>query len=207
MGEGDERYVMSLLEFSQLGSLSWGLHLHAPAFVLPPRTRIGLKHGLVLPVLSDIQCATRSGDFAQIWRTCRSSKRGVVSVGDAPQVHDTSITGASSDASSDEDPWLADLVSAASSEQDCSSFLSKSGRASSILPQALSEGRSLRPMRESDLAEVVGLALSEFYEGGTDLENTASTKSQTLEMFGEAWQRASLNGRFDQTDMERLTDW
>lgn len=198
---------MSLLQSSPLSSLSWGLQLHAPAYVHPPRINIGLKHGMLLPVLSEIPGATRSGDFAQIWRIGRSPKRRVVSVGDAPQVHDTSTTEASSDASSDTDAWLADLTNAASSEQDCSAFLSKSSRASSIFSQALSEGRNVRPMRESDLDDVVGLALSEFYEGGTDLENTENIKNQTLEMFGEAWQRASLNGRFDQTDMERLTDW
>lgn len=197
---------MSLLQSSPFGSLSWGLHLHAPSYVHPPRISIGLKHGMLLPVLSEIPCATRSGDFAQIWRTGRSPKRRVVSV-DAPQVHDTSTTEASSDASSEVDAWLADLANAASSEQDCSTFLSKSSRASSVPSQALLEGRIVRPMRESDLADVVGLALSEFYEGGSDLENTASIKSQALEMFGEAWQRASLNGHFDQTDLERLTDW
>ena len=66
----------------------------------------------------------------------------------------------------------------------------------------LPEGTTLRPMLETDIDSVVGLAFEEFYEGPVKVENVRGVK-----IWEETWRRAKLNGSFQGDDVEELTDW
>eukprot|EP00904_Undaria_pinnatifida_P009254 jgi/Undpi1/5459/HiC_scaffold_2.g00738.m1 len=57
-------------------------------------------------------------------------------------------------------------------------------------------------MQETDIDSVVGLAFEEFYEGPTIVEGVSG-----LDIWQATWRRARLNGSFQDSDVEELTDW
>ena len=69
-------------------------------------------------------------------------------------------------------------------------------------PSPLPEGTTLRAMQETDIDSVVGLAFEEFYEGPTIVEGVSG-----LDIWQATWRRARLNGSFQDSDVEELTDW
>ena len=69
-------------------------------------------------------------------------------------------------------------------------------------PKPLPEGTTLRPMQETDIDSVVGLAFQEFYEGPVNVDDVRG-----VDIWGETWRRAKLYGSFQEDDIEELNDW
>lgn len=69
-------------------------------------------------------------------------------------------------------------------------------------PNPLPQGRSLRRLKPADIDGVVALAFEEYYDGAADI-----AQATALEVWGDTWEQGTLNGSFDQSDVDQLTDW
>eukprot|EP00903_Cladosiphon_okamuranus_P020001 g18373.t1 len=66
------------------------------------------------------------------------------------------------------------------------------------------KGTILRGMKKGDVDGVVALAFTEYYEGPTEF-STGITEGFGL--LKSTWERALANGKFEEVDVEKLTDW
>ncbi|CAB1099868.1 unnamed protein product [Ectocarpus sp. CCAP 1310/34] len=156
-------------------------------------------------------------------RRQRSSQQGLQQSRSVRSRPHFSSSAAPADAARDEEPWKDDLEAAAEapffpppyygSQQQQQQYPTSSaaGRvvgqsrdAFTFAPKPLREGRVLRAMKRADVDGVVNLAFEEYYNGPMDFSAGLRGGFAVLE---SAWRSALRNGKFQEADKERLTDW
>lgn len=204
---------------------SWALDSVHPTFAFistPPPIAVADS-----PVPTSLRCGAklRRIEFTPRipCRWCQPLRRGVV---DAPQCSSSAV--ASSDAAREDDPWQSVERAASGESGEKASYRSSSpanseyqglvssgvstrlagvdsrdGRDAFVFEaKPLPQGRSLRRLEPTDIDGVVALAFEEYYDGGADV-----AQATALQMWGDTLRQGTEKGRFDQGDVDELTDW
>eukprot|EP00752_Nemacystus_decipiens_P004923 g4480.t2 len=117
----------------------------------------------------------------------------------------SSSAAASSDSAREEESWPAELnveplFRPYPNQQQRTATWDRARTFAKPLPT----GTILRGMQDGDVDGVVSLAFTEYYEGPTEF---SAGVTEGLGVLKSMWERALENGKFQEEDVEKLTDW